>query len=143
LVWDAWALGRAARGERWAFERLVSRMRITREGVPLFVERMRLDAAVAHRDALTGAQGHAYVASWLVCAESLVESEGRTVAAELEAAVATLPGVRAAASVLARGGVLVRVLARAAYALTEAQQRLWAQTRSSLLNLPPIDLRKP
>ena len=48
----------------------------------------------------------------------------------------------AGATLLSRGGVLARVLARTAPALRACLDALWSETRRSLLGLDPLDLRK-
>lgn len=140
MAWDAWALGRVARGESWEFESLDSRIDIRRCGRPVFIDRFALRPASRRLGALPGSDGHAYVASWLAVGDEGARWE--ETAAEWGDLAACIPGVRAAGSSLAEGGALVRVLATSAYALIEAQQRLWAAARATLLRLAPLDLRK-
>jgi urease accessory protein len=141
LLWDAWTLGRPARGERWAFDRLVNTLRVEREGRPVFVDRVALTPAQRGLDALGGAEDHPYVGLWVATSD-----EARDWAAlgrALADAAAAIPGLLVGASALARGGCVVRMLARSAPALLEAQRVLWASTRAQWLGLRAIDLRKP
>jgi urease accessory protein len=140
LLWDAWALGRPARDEVWRFDGIVSAVRVTRAGAPVFVDRMRLEPPVDPLASMTGAAAHAYVASWLVCSDRALS--WTALANELADAAASIPGVRAAGTALARDGLLVRLLSATAYALLDAQRCLWALTRARALGLPPLDLRK-
>ncbi len=43
---DPWAFGRTARGERWAFRRLSTRLRIDRDGGPLYRDALELNPGV-------------------------------------------------------------------------------------------------
>jgi hypothetical protein len=53
------------------------------------------------------------------------------------------PGAaRGGVTALGRGGVLVRLLAPSAPALTQAAEVLWAETRRLLFGVPPLGLRK-
>jgi urease accessory protein len=140
LLWDAWALGRPTRGELWKFDRLASTIRVCRAGVPLFVDRMMLDRTSTAHGNVTGAGSYSYFASWLVCDDG--RADVTALANDLGDAASSIAGIRAAGTRLAAGGVLVRMLASTAYALVDAQRRLWALTRDRVLGLPALDLRK-
>ena len=139
LLWDAWALGRAARDECWVFHDLDSTVRVRQAGAALFVDRFSLTPA-RRLAGLGGSEGHAYFAAWLVAGDRT--AEWTPLAGELGRLAAEVPGIHAAGSALARGGALVRVLARSAYALAEARRLLWAATRDRVLGRGPLDLRK-
>jgi urease accessory protein UreH len=64
-------------------------------------------------------------------------------AAALAAALtAGAPDARAGVTMLARGGVVARILARSAPALQRAVETWWATCRSQLWRLAPLALRK-
>jgi hypothetical protein len=64
------------------------------------------------------------------------------VADAMHATLATMPQLRAGASLLGSGGCVVRYLATSAGDLVNATSALWAAARQSLLALPAYDLRK-
>ena len=85
--------------------------------------------------------GMAYIAGVLCLAPSHPRLDG--LAAALAAGmVATAASARVGATPLARGGVLVRILAPSAPAMQEAIHSAWATCRAWLWNLPPLLLRK-
>jgi urease accessory protein len=141
LLWDAWALGRVARGEAWMFESLASVVRVTAGGTPVYVDRMRLEPSILKLDALGGTEGAGYVAAWVV-AENAGDRPWSALADKWADRAAGVPGVAAAGSALRRHGCVVRLLASSAYALLEAQQHLWDAARADVLGLRPLDLRK-
>ena len=147
LYLDAWAVGRAARGEAWGFDLLDSSLLIRDEAGPLLRERAIL-AARPPRDGLGGTEGFAYAATFVamrpagvamrLAAEGWEELAG-ALQAEVDAAGA---GGRAGATTLGRGGVLARLLCPSAPALQAGVHALWAACRRRLLGLPPARLRK-
>jgi urease accessory protein len=138
LLWDAWALGRIARGEAWTFTALRSRLRVRVGGAPVFLDQFHLTGREA-REGLAGAEGHGYFASWLAVGPEQDWREWSTALADIAAA---LPGIRGSASPLASSGCVVRLLARSAYALQDACDELWRVSRQKLLGRGPLDLRK-
>jgi urease accessory protein len=140
VLCDAWSAGRLARGESWLFHLLDSGI-VARdaEGL-LFKERAVLDGARGW-GGLGGAEGMVYVASVLCLAPCHPRLDG--LAEELAAG---LVGVASEASVgvtpLARGGVLVRILAPSAPVMQEAIEAAWSSCRARLWNLLPLLLRK-
>ena len=140
LIWDAWSVGRPARGEAWTFAELDLRLDLRDASGPILHERARL-AGCGFWDGLGGAEGMPYHAVF-VAAES-----GRGVWGPIARALDNaLPrdhaSIRAGATLLGRGGVLVRVAAPSAPALTEAAEALWAAGRRALFDRPPLGLRK-
>ncbi len=137
---DSWAVGRIARGERWGFDLLDSRLMVRDGTGPLLQERSVLTGGLS-RDGLGGTEGFGYVGtfvavrpsgeSWDDLASSL-QSDLEGGAADCHAAVTTL----------GRGGVLARLLCASAPALQRCAQALWARCRQRLLGLPPARLRK-
>jgi urease accessory protein len=140
LVWDAWSAGRPARGEAWAFAELDLRLGVRDSRGPVFHERARLEGD-AFWSRLGGAEGMGYAGLFLAVAEGRGDWEG--VARELQADVGSGPlGSRVGVTALGRCGVLARVLAPSAPALTGAGDALWAASRRRLFGLPPLCLRK-
>jgi urease accessory protein len=140
LIWDAWSVGRPARGEAWAFADLDLRLDVRDARGPILHERARLGGG-AFWDGVGGAEGMAYLGVFVVA------QAGRTDWSDVARGLAdALPQGHAAArggtAVLGRGGVLVRVAAPAAPALTDAADALWAGARRALFGLPPLRLRK-
>lgn len=136
IVVDAFAAGRVARGEVWAFAALESSL-VVRDGQgEILWDRCSLrggdDDALAR---LTG--GRPYFATVAVIADVGLEA--------FCAAAARLSTreVTAAAGPLARGGALARVTAADAIGLGRALTGLWHAARASALGAPPLALRKP
>jgi urease accessory protein len=140
LYLDAWAVGRAARGEAWGFDLLDSSLRVRDEAGLLLRERAIL-AGHPSRDGLGGTEGFAYAATFLAMrpAGGGWEELALALQAELDASDA---GGRAGVTTLGRGGVLARLLCPSAPAFQAAVQALWAACRQRLLGLPPARLRK-
>jgi urease accessory protein len=140
VLCDAWSVGRMARGEAWLFHLLDSGIVATDTEGLLFKERLVLHGARGW-GGLGGTEGLAYVAAVLCLAPSHPRLEG--LADALAAGIAR-PGSDAMAGVtpLARGGVLVRVLAPSVPAMQEVIQAAWATCRAWLWGLPHLRLRK-
>lgn len=143
LVLDAWSTGRPARGERLAFAELDLGLRVDDDGGPIFAERLRLGGE-PRWNALAGLDGHDYVASFVVAGSG--ERDWRLLLDALRDALDALPGpaegLAAGATRLARGGLLVRILARSAPLLQAAWETAWHVSRRELLGRPPLALRK-
>ena len=140
ILYDGIALGRLARGESWAFRSLASEIRVTDEGGPLYWDRLRLTPEHAPGlGALGGSEGYGYLGTMAFC-EPARPDWGEMLEATREL-LAGLPDLRGGASLLARGGILVKVLAGSAHALTAFAGQAWALGRRHLLRRPPLDLR--
>jgi len=140
---DAWATGRAARGEAWGFDLLDTSLRVRDETGPLLRERAMLGGG-ARLDGLGGTEGFGYVATFVALRAAL---DGGRLWAGLASALerdlqATGSGGRAGVSALARGGLLVRLLCPSAPSLSSCVDAIWARCRRRLLGLGPLDLRK-
>jgi urease accessory protein len=145
LLADGWAVGRLARGEAWRFGRLDLALDVADRRGLLLRERVILEghprAPDRSWDGLGAAEGAGYLGTFVAANPSRQAWEALCPA--LEAAVAeAAPAVRAGASPLGRGGLLVRVLAPSAPALQAALACCWARCRRGLLDLPPLGLRK-
>lgn len=139
---DAFAAGRVARGEAWRFRHLESAIRVRDGRGWLFCDRFVLGAAGGPADSGAGlgmADGYPYVATVLVAGGA--DWTSRT--AVIQAALGGRSGIRGGAGPLARGGLLVRLLAADAPGLAEALGAVWGLARQMLLGAPPLVLRKP
>ena len=140
ILCDAWAAGRAARGEAWRFGLLDSSTTARdREGL-LFKDRVVLGGAQGW-GGLGAAEGMAYVAtvSCLAPAHAGIDTLDAALAATLASPAS---GVTAGVTALARGGVVARILAPSAPALQRAVEASWATCRRHLWGLSPLALRK-
>lgn len=125
ITWDAYAAGRIARGERFAFDALRAMTRIRRDGLP---------EATDGFDLTGGAEsfgGYSYIASAYVSAPQ----DLAPLAEELHDFLSRLPGTLASASAPASGLCAVRVLAAGARPLYEALNGFRDLSRS-FLELP-------
>ena len=147
LYLEAWATGRAARGEAWGFDLLDSSLLVRDEAGLLLRERSIL-AGSPPRDGLGATEGFAYAATFValraadVAPQSVGERWSELARALQDEVDAAGPGSRAGVTPLGRGGVLARLLCPSAPALQVAVQALWAACRQRLLGLPPARLRK-
>ena len=144
LYLDAWATGRAARGETWGFDLLDSNLLVRDEAGPLLRERSIL-AGHPPRDGLGGTEGFAYTATFLAMrpAGPATQPDWEDLARVLQTDVgAVQAGGRAGVTTLGRGGVLARLLCPSAPALHDVVHALWATCRRRLLGLSPARLRK-
>ena len=140
LVWDAWSVGRPARDEAWAFAELDVQLGIRDARGPILHERARLPGS-RFWNGLGGAEGMAYVGAFVAVVEG--RTDWGEVTRGLADCVARWAGAaRGGVTSLGRGGVLVRLLAPSAPALTQAAEVLWAETRRLLFGLPALGLRK-
>jgi len=139
LLSEAWAVGRIARGEHWAFDELDLSTELRDERGLVLKERCTLDRAA--RDGLGGTEGFGYVATFAAVAPS--RGGWDDLSRELRDAVAALDdGTRAAGSALGRAGALVRLLCPSAPALQSSVQTVWNLCRRRLLGRSPLALRK-
>jgi urease accessory protein len=132
ILVDAFSAGRVARGEAWRFALLDSALRIRDARGWLLVDRFVL-AGGAGWSGLGGTEGAPYFATVAVIGDV-------GVGVLTEAAGLAGPGV--AVGTLARGGLLVRCLARDAVELTDTLDAVWRAARRAMLGLDPPVLRK-
>ena len=150
ILFDAFAAGRLAHGEAWAFREFDSETRVFCNGAPRYLSRVKITPS---RDAPDGiapsglsprslgiAEGFGYVASLVALSDGI--ANWQPVCDALRSTLATMPRIRAGASQLGGGGCVARFLTATAGDLVSATSALWAAARRSLLALPPFDLRK-
>jgi urease accessory protein len=137
---EAWAVGRAARGETWGFDLLDSRLTVRDERGLLLRERSVLSGGLP-RHGLGGTEGFGYVATFVAARPGRHDWDGLARALH-EAAGAMGTGVRAGVTTLGRGGIMARLLCASAPALRSGVEALWTCCRRSLLGKGPLDLRK-
>lgn len=132
ILVDAFSAGRVARGEAWRFALLDSALRIRDARGWLLVDRFVL-AGGAGWSGLGGTEGAPYFATVAVIGDVGVGALTET---------AGLAGPGVAVGTLARGGLLVRCLARDAVELTDTLDAVWRAARRAMLGLDPPVLRK-
>jgi urease accessory protein len=155
ILFDAFAAGRLAHGEAWAFREFDSETRVFCNGAPLYLSRTKIAPAprASQADAAKSpgasdlrptslgiAEDFGYAASLVILADGF--ENWPVVADAVHATLATMPQLRAGASLLGSGGCVVRYLTTTAGDLAAATLAVWAAARRSLLALPPFDLRK-
>lgn len=141
ILCDAWAAGRAARGEAWRFDLLDSgTVARDREGL-LFKDRVVLSGARGW-GGLGAAEGMPYAATVACLAPSHAGLEELAVSVADALACGAPLDVRAGVTTLARGGVVARILAPSAPALQRAVEAAWVRCRAGLWGLGPLSLRK-
>jgi len=140
IVWDAIAAGRIAHGERWNFRALDSEIGISLRGELIFHNRTRIRPAELDPHRLGFCEGFNYLATLIVIAD---EFRGwGTALAAMNLELTKLPGVYGGASLLQQSGFVVKLMARSAADLMDAQAALWTLARRLVLGRPPLDLRK-
>jgi urease accessory protein len=129
---DAFSAGRVARGEAWRFATLESALGVRDDAGWLVVDRFVIEGDGGWND-LGHTEGAPYFATVVVI--------GPVDAGAFADAVRDGSGA-VAVGALARGGLLVRCLARDAIQLAAAVELVWRAARRALLGVDPPALRK-
>lgn len=142
FLWDAFAAGRIARGERWAFASLENEIQITTASGASALERIALDPNT-DLGRIGLAERWDYVASLFVISDAVAtETWSRLETRLAEILDGHVGPILGGVSTLAVPGVAVKLLARTAPDLTSVREALWAVVRMELWNLPPVAWRK-
>jgi urease accessory protein len=144
IFWDALAAGRVARGERWHFHEVDSRIEIILRGKPVFLNRTWICPAGLDPDRLGFAQDFSYMATLLIVADDPTRWNEVCAAlnTELENTAQVCASVYGGVSALATNGCVVKLLAHSASDLTRAQTAIWGRARQIVFGSPAMDLRK-
>jgi urease accessory protein len=140
IILDAMASGRVAHGERWSFTEMDSRTEVHACGRPAYIHRARIVPVEKRPDRLGWMQEFDYISCMGLFADGF--TRWNEVSAALNEELKSVPNVRGGASVLSRGGCVVRFLARSASDMTLVNKKLWDAAREILLHLSPFDHRK-
>jgi urease accessory protein len=141
VLWDAFAVGRLASGERWTFRQIRSRIEIRQDGRPVFLDRLDLRGDDRRLAGLGGLEQLGYSATLVAVDTTFAAWED--LAHELHTLLeARRPAVAGGASELVRNGLCARIASASAFELGACLRACWALLRRRLLNLPEVDLRK-
>ena len=140
ILLDSMACGRVAHGERWVFTEIDSRTEVYASGRPAFINRSRIVPASNRPDRLGWMEEFDYMSSMGLFGDGF--TRWPQVAAALNVELNSVPEVRGGATLLSRGGCVVRFLARSASEMTAASKKLWDAARGQFAGLPPFDHRK-
>ena len=140
IIFDSMASGRVAHGERWSFTEMDSRTEVFSCGRPAYINRTRIIPAAKRPDRLGWMEVFDYMSCIGLFAEGF--TSWKEACAALNEELKSMPHICGAASLLSRGGCVVRFLARSASDMTQAHKQLWDVARASLLHLSPFEHRK-
>lgn len=139
VLWDAMASGRVARNERWAFASYENEIVIRTASVQSAIERL----SVMPDSVGATVKSWDYVGSLFVVGEAIEPGKLAALEAELVELCEQQPGrLLGGVSRPAVPGLVVKVAARSAPALTTFLESAWSQLRCSLWDLPAPVLRR-
>jgi urease accessory protein len=141
FIMEIVAPGRLARGEVFAYRTYSSGLRVQdAQGRLLLRERLQLQPQCWHPNNLGMLEGYTYVGTFYALCE------GTPLPSELVEGLHTLlagqPGCAGSASLLACGGIVVRVLSTAHATLARALYEAWSMLRQHTLGYPAVVWRK-
>jgi urease accessory protein len=137
LLVDAFAAGRVACGERFAFRTLESALHVTDDDGWLLHDRFALEGAPRW-----GGLGFCEGAPYFATVVAIAPAPAASLARAAQGALAARGASRAGVGRLPRRGILARCLAETAPELTEMLHAIWAAVRAEALGAPALDLRK-
>lgn len=140
ILLDSMASGRVAHGESWKFTEMDSRTEVRLCGRPLYLNRTKIVPAMKRPDQLGMMEEFDYMSCMGLFADGW--TRWKDVAAAVNEELKSLPDVRGGATLVSRGGCVVRFLARSASDMTSANKTLWDAARDLLTGLLPFDQRK-
>jgi urease accessory protein len=140
IILDSMASGRVAHGERWSFTDMDSRMEVYACGHPAYINRTRIIPATNRPNRQGWMEEFDYMSCMGLFADDFTRWE--ELSAALNEELKSARDVRGGATLLSKGGCVVRFLARSASDMTLANHRLWDAARAQLAGLPPFELRK-
>ncbi len=140
MLLDSMASGRVAHGERWSFTEMDSRTEVYVCGRPAYINRTRILPATNRPDRLGWMEDFDYSSCLGLFADGF--TRWKEVAAAMNEELLSAPGVRGGATLISRGGCVVRFLARSASDMTLANKKLWDAARAQVAGLPLFDHRK-
>jgi urease accessory protein len=142
ILWDAVASGRIARGERWKFATLENQIRITTASGAAVREHYLLSPD-DKKEGIGLAEAWDYVGSLFVIGDAIEQA----VWTSLDSALAGIlehrsKEVLAGVSQPAAPGLVVKLVAASAPAMTSVLMEMWATVRQLLWHMAPAELRK-
>lgn len=140
IILDSMASGRVAHGERWCFTEMDSRTEVYACGKPLYINRARIVPSKKRPDRLGIMEEFDYISCMGLFVDGF--TRWKEVSTSLNEELKSMAHVRGAATLVSRGGCVVRFLARSASDMTLANKKLWDAARGLIAGLPPLDHRK-
>ena len=137
---DSMASGRVAHGERWSFTEIDSQTEVLACGRPAYINRTRIVPARKRPDQVGLMEEYDYMSCMGLFADEFTCWE--EVSGALNEELKSTPNVRGGATLISRGGCVVRFLARSASDMTLANKQLWDAARGQVAGLPPFNHRK-
>lgn len=139
VLWDAMASGRIAMGERWAFAGIRNDLHIRYQSGGAVIERFQITPLTVG----TIAAQWDYVASLFVLGDGLSEDVRKRLESGLAELCERQPGrLLGGVSEPAMPGIVVKLVARSAPALTTFLDAAWAEIRACLWSMPVSLLRR-
>jgi len=140
LILDSMASGRVAHGERWSFAEIDSRMEVYECGRPAYINRTKIVPGKNCPSRLGWMENFDYMSCLGLFADGF--TRWKEVSFALNEELKSLPNILGGATLLSRGGCVVRFLARSASDMTLANKTSWDAARMLMAGLPPFDHRK-
>ena len=140
IILDSMASGRVAHGERWSFTEMNSRTEVYACGRPAYINRTRIVPATKRPDQLGWMEEFDYMSCLGLFADGF--TRWNEVSGALNEELNSTHNVCGGATLVSRGGCVVRFLARSASDMTLANKTLWDAARELLAGLPPFGHRK-